>query len=494
MSYPVPDQQRVFLAYKALFGGQNSQVRKKKKIRQLVQSYKQSTQSVIQSLGADKIVTILKSLLDRGIFSSESKAKIAFPSLFLTSATQEVQHSASEVVAAESEQKAFRLVQLLDIQNHTTEVRDNDHEEELLLDDIDLDDGHVSVQEEPLSNDAQHPDTNGIRVPSLYPSYIPYRSQHLLLTKTQCLLEECCYVFTSKWMPDLLLKRKWDCPEAIELNKWVRVFMKRISKLPADALHDGHKANIFEIVESVVQLRHSAVHRLLISAKRLEDLINSSVAFVSMLRDSHRQSQLSELDVNLKRMIKSQELNKNFLEMQLQEKLDDIQKQREELKKREKDAVATMLNEDEENKYLVGSLLEESIASVFNTGKEAKSGYEEPEEENSVNEHPAVEFPAEECPTEGHLAEECPNVQRKNAQQQNVQVQQKNVQQKNVQQKNVQRKNAQQQNVQVQQKNVQQKNVQQKNVQQKNVQQKNVQQKNVQQKNVQQKNVQQQNA
>ena len=69
------------------------------------------------------------------------------------------------------------------------------------------------------ANDHQ-PSVNGIRVPSLYPLYIPYKTQYQLLTKTQRLLEECCYDFTVQFMPDLLEQRQWDCSEAIELNKW----------------------------------------------------------------------------------------------------------------------------------------------------------------------------------------------------------------------------------------------------------------------------------
>ncbi|GBF64437.1 hypothetical protein TMEN_7143 [Trichophyton mentagrophytes] len=371
MSYSIHDQQRVFLTYRAHFGSQNFSVKKRRKIKKLVHSHERSTQPLIKSLGNKKIVAILQSLLKRGIFSSESQAKLAFPSLFLTFATQTAQHSASGVGGAEPQDRPFQQVQTLD--------------EDYLPGDIDFDNGHIP------SHDAHCPaiTINGIQVPSLGPSYIPYAVQHVLLTKIQCLLEECCYEFTSKWAPALLLKKKWDCPEAIELNQWVRVMIQYTSSLPADALEDKHKANISEIFEPAVQVRHSAVHRLPVSTKRLEQFVDGATVFVSMLRDPLRESQLRELGVNLKRIIKQLELSKNVQETQLQEKLDDICKQREDLDKREKDAVATMVEEYEENRCLAGSLLEESIRSVFRMGKESDNGYERP----CVTEHEAMDNP-----------------------------------------------------------------------------------------------------
>jgi hypothetical protein len=49
------------------------------------------------------------------------------------------------------------------------------------------------------------------------PTYLPSRLQHLILTQTQRLLEECCYNFAEKWFPSMLANG-WDAPEAVELT------------------------------------------------------------------------------------------------------------------------------------------------------------------------------------------------------------------------------------------------------------------------------------
>ena len=59
------------------------------------------------------------------------------------------------------------------------------------------------------------------------------------------------------------------------------------------------------------------------------------------------------------------ELNENFLENRLEEELQKINEQRAELGRREKNAVATMLRDDLENKSLMGNLLEASVERIF---------------------------------------------------------------------------------------------------------------------------------
>ncbi|KAI9827430.1 MAG: hypothetical protein M1819_006971 [Sarea resinae] len=133
MSFSLQDQQRVFLAYRALFEGSNAQLRKQKKIKQLAQSHKKSSKTLVQALGLDRIVIILKHLLERGIFESESRARKAFPLLFQTTAKQNAQHSALEIGAANLEAQALEGAEAMDQINC-----DRDDEDEDLGDDEDL--------------------------------------------------------------------------------------------------------------------------------------------------------------------------------------------------------------------------------------------------------------------------------------------------------------------------------------------------------------------
>ena len=184
----------------------------------------------------------------------------------------------------------------------------------------------------------------------------PFRVQYSILASTQKLLEECCYDFTRKYAPDLLADKRWDCAEAIELNKWTLTVIKRLGKFPAGAFAKPD-SQISQVLLAVNKLRHSAAHRLRISAKGIIQMADAAVKFAEILSDSVRASQLEELYKELKSNIKSQELNKNYLETKLKDELDDIKRQREELAKREREAVSTMVAEDEDNMHFIGSLL-----------------------------------------------------------------------------------------------------------------------------------------
>jgi hypothetical protein len=77
---------------------------------------------LITDFGFDKIVDIVKALLDQCIFESELKAKIAFPELFQTSPARDVQRNESEDDAARS---AAEVLEELASASEHAELDDN---------------------------------------------------------------------------------------------------------------------------------------------------------------------------------------------------------------------------------------------------------------------------------------------------------------------------------------------------------------------------------
>ena len=115
MAISIQDKQKVFLAYRALFEGQNSHVRQPKVIRKiLTSSSKKPASPLVKGLGLDKVVAVLKELLESGVFLSELKAKLAFPVLYETSPEQEARHEASDAGAARDEAEALQEVEASD--------------------------------------------------------------------------------------------------------------------------------------------------------------------------------------------------------------------------------------------------------------------------------------------------------------------------------------------------------------------------------------------
>ena len=234
----------------------------------------------------------------------------------------------------------------------------------------------------------------------MYPVYIPYKIQHLVLTRAQRLLEECCYDFTVQWLPELLGQRRWDCPEAIELNKWTHIVVRRLDSLRhcSQAFANDSTLSLAHVLTSVNKLRHSAVHRLPTTAKGISEMISSVTRFARVLRDSAREQQLDELHRELESKMRALELNKNFLETKLEQELQKIAKQRRELDEKEKGAVVTMLREDEDHGSFIGVLLLNSVKQIFDKSENKEPEGTEPErssdhetEEEEEQEH-AVKY------------------------------------------------------------------------------------------------------
>ncbi|KMU73040.1 hypothetical protein CISG_09919 [Coccidioides immitis RMSCC 3703] len=271
-------EQQIFVTYKPLLEKKSKgKLIKGVSLRNIVISHKRAAESLVERLGIDTIVKTLKSLVQKGVFHSESKAKEQFPTLFETSSTQAAEHPQSEENTLEPGSEILEQCSGTNIP--------------------------------------------GTKVRSLFPPYIPYKVQHTILSKIQTLLEKSCYEFTSKWAPALASERGWDCPEAIELNRWTGNMYYRLKNLPDGAL-------------------------------------------------DNRECQLNELHLELKRITRSQELHLHFLESRLKDEFTKIRELREELNRREQRALDAMLRENNENRFLVGELLEESFGKVFNSGLE----------------------------------------------------------------------------------------------------------------------------
>lgn len=151
----------------------------------------------------------------------------------------------------------------------------------------------------------------------------------------------------------------------------------RSKKLSKDAFDTTINGSHAAILISVNDLRHSAVHRQPTSAKGVIEMINSAMRFAGFLRDTTRQSQLEGLHRELETKLRAQEFNKNFLENKLKEELNEIQRLRQELAQREADAIADTVQNDNDNKELIGVLLEDSVRRIFDESQKDEVKVEE---------------------------------------------------------------------------------------------------------------------
>lgn len=159
----------------------------------------------------------------------------------------------------------------------------------------------------------------------------------------------------------------WDCPETIELSEWTKMFARLHGKLPRDAFSPDHSGRLRDTLLAVNDLRHAAVHRLRMSAKTISQMLAKAAAFAHALCDPARAALLKAAQADIDAKIKSHELHKNYLERRLKDEIDEIERLRQELITREKEAVDAMLRDDMENMHVVHSVLQVSLRRVFGT-------------------------------------------------------------------------------------------------------------------------------
>lgn len=169
-----------------------------------------------------------------------------------------------------------------------------------------------------------------------------------------------------KWLPDNLERNGWDCAAAVELTKWTRPPFRWTSQIPEDALQLTD-LKLESILSKVVRIRHTAVHRLPTTARGVCDLVRIAKKLAEALGDSLRTSQLESLHHDLQDKIQILEFNKNVLEENLACQLRNIEEERELLNRREERLRAKTVEDDRENKLMMGLLLEESLEQIFKT-------------------------------------------------------------------------------------------------------------------------------
>lgn len=208
-------------------------------------------------------------------------------------------------------------------------------------------------------------------VPPLFPIYLPMDAQHAVLVRLQRVLELACYDYGKRALPELLHRRAWDCAEAVELNRWAQEFKKGQHKLPG---RDQVQVPLTQLLMSIANIRHTAVHRIRVSAKSIEQFLLDAEALAVLLGDARLKDQIVELRRQTVATVEELQRNQQFLRSKLNDTLRSIEAQREELKRLEELAIAEMEEEDVEYKNLASKSISEAVATSeasFSTAPEA---------------------------------------------------------------------------------------------------------------------------
>lgn len=197
-------------------------------------------------------------------------------------------------------------------------------------------------------------------------------------------LERACYNFAVRSLPELIAEHEeWDCAEAIELNVWARVLATRLGTFFQEDIDEVGKS-LDQLLDSIAQLRHTAVHRLRVSTTRLDTFLVDAGSLASLIHDEHCKQQVSRLRHETYLVVEDVKRNKDLLESQLAVKMRRIAAQRAELDRLEQSVVADMLKEDHEYQQYAGTILTQAIDSPDTAIQSAAGTEQDPESDVDV--------------------------------------------------------------------------------------------------------------
>lgn len=112
----------------------------------------------------------------------------------------------------------------------------------------------------------------------------------------QRILEEGCFDFASRWIPQVLHEKGWDCSEAVELSTW-KAFLP--TALPPTAIKPLSNYTLEAALADAVRIRNSAVHRHLCDNNEIRRMALQAQDLMSMFSDATRQNKFHHLWVEL---------------------------------------------------------------------------------------------------------------------------------------------------------------------------------------------------
>lgn len=189
----------------------------------------------------------------------------------------------------------------------------------------------------------------------------PFITGHKIIVEVQEILEQACFDFANHTMPEVLSTHGWDCAAAVELNIWVKVFRKRSKSFPKFASTNGQVNSTF--YKSLCDIRHTAVHRLPVTAAGIEKCLRDGELLATILDDEAAAGRLSTMRCELQRVTAELDDHKCMLEAKLTRTLERIAAERAELERQEREAIDGMVRADKEYQLYASACLEQNLAT-----------------------------------------------------------------------------------------------------------------------------------
>ncbi|KAF5723141.1 hypothetical protein FMUND_2183 [Fusarium mundagurra] len=339
------DERVIYQATKHVFVGKYAKIRELRVVWQSINNnllVGNPVQQVVTDHGYDAVAEVVLKLLVERVYESATIASQRFPGLSEPPSVQTAVSTQVEAEASRTEQVTLEGVKLANSENGQET-------------------GHAEEDTKPVqdASDGNACDNAGISLSSLV--YLPFPTEHLLMEKLQKVLEAACYEYGVRELPSIMQDRHWDCPEAVELNQWAELLGNQ-----GNLKRQGNKKSHKRVLQSIAQIRHTAVHRVRTDSTGLQRFLADAEDLARALGDDLCTEAISKLRLDTESVITELTQNKKSLRLQLDEAQEAIARQRAELDQKEQDNLHRIEREDKIYSSQAGERLEKALCHVEN--------------------------------------------------------------------------------------------------------------------------------
>jgi hypothetical protein len=219
-----------------------------------------------------------------------------------------------------------------------------------------------------------------LAVPETRAFYLPHAAQHKILCSLQSSLEEVCFAYMKRKIPKVLTEtqKQWaiDSPHALELNSYVYMIKRKQLGLEATGLDNGRSMQ--DLYESMIALRHHAVHRTRVNIQALRQWTSDASIFAATLGDSTAAAKYAPLDRYLEVQHHKIEADRRKAEDRLLATVKDLAEKRAELDRVEREAMRRFEQEHKQSSERVLVDLDRAIDASVPVDHELQVGFQEP--------------------------------------------------------------------------------------------------------------------
>ena len=185
--------------------------------------------------------------------------------------------------------------------------------------------------------------------------------------KIQYALEKACFTFAQKRLKCLVQKEKWDCAEAVELQRWAKVLFMYREELNIEDVKDVGKP-LPILLDAIAQLRNDAVHRIRLSSSGILQHMTNAGLLSRLVQDEECSKLMSTIRTKTHDAIGKLVRNKQLLDDKMSKIKKDFAAKRAELERQETALLEAAVREHEEPKISVSGDLDQVSDDLSGTG------------------------------------------------------------------------------------------------------------------------------